>query len=423
MLTVFHTADWHLGQSFFGFDRDYEHQQFLEWLLKTLDQHRPDALIISGDVFDTVNPSALAQRRYYDFLATVSTSLPAMQIVITAGNHDSAARLESPSSLLESLNIRVVGTVSRNENDEIDIHKFLVPIVSPTGITQAIVLAIPFLRPSDVPLLLEAEDPYLDGVKELYRRTTDAAVVMAERIGEQVGGQIPIIAMGHCHVMGGIESRDSERRIVIGGSEAVSPGMFPAEIAYVALGHLHKAQQFRQNRIRYCGSPLPLSFAESGYQHSLCRVCFEGCRVSTVEEIPVPRTIPLLSVPAKGAVPVDGLVDELATLTLENDLPPERYPFLELRILDQGPDPSRRVRIEDAVENLPVRLASIKLETMARSASFDEEMLASGLADLHSINPEEILTNAFREKYQADPDQALLQAFREIVMQQETAEA
>ena len=122
MLTVFHTADWHLGQSFFGFDRDYEHQQFLEWLLKTLDQHRPDALIISGDVFDTVNPSALAQRRYYDFLATVSTSLPAMQIVITAGNHDSAARLESPSSLLESLNIRVVGTVSRNENDEIDIQ-------------------------------------------------------------------------------------------------------------------------------------------------------------------------------------------------------------------------------------------------------------------------------------------------------------
>jgi DNA repair protein SbcD/Mre11 len=69
MLTVFHTADWHLGQSFFGFDRDFEHAAFLEWLLQELQSQQPDALLVAGDVFDSINPSAQSQRRYYNFLA------------------------------------------------------------------------------------------------------------------------------------------------------------------------------------------------------------------------------------------------------------------------------------------------------------------------------------------------------------------
>ena len=76
MLTVFHTADWHLGQSFFGFDRDYEHACFLEWLLAELQSQRPDALIVAGDVFDSINPSAVSQKRYYNFLARAHAALP-----------------------------------------------------------------------------------------------------------------------------------------------------------------------------------------------------------------------------------------------------------------------------------------------------------------------------------------------------------
>ena len=92
MLTVFHTADWHLGQTFHGFDRDYEHQQFLDWLLAELRIRKPNALIVAGDVFDTINPSAAAQRRFYTFLADTHAALPELQIVLTAGNHDAGAR-------------------------------------------------------------------------------------------------------------------------------------------------------------------------------------------------------------------------------------------------------------------------------------------------------------------------------------------
>jgi exonuclease SbcD len=74
MLRILHTADWHLGQSFHGYDRDYEHARFLEWLLQTMAERRPDALLIAGDIFDSVNPPATAQRRVYDFLAQAHAS-------------------------------------------------------------------------------------------------------------------------------------------------------------------------------------------------------------------------------------------------------------------------------------------------------------------------------------------------------------
>ena len=176
MLRLCHTADWHLGQVFHGYDRDHEHACFLAWLLETLTARRPDALLVAGDVFDTVNPSAVAQRRFYDFLARAHAALPSLQIVLIAGNHDAAARLEAPSSLLESLRITVVGTVPRDAAGEPEAGKFLVPLRDAAGKVQAIVLAVPFLRPSDVPVLPDAADPYLDGIRALYRRATDAAL-------------------------------------------------------------------------------------------------------------------------------------------------------------------------------------------------------------------------------------------------------
>lgn len=103
MIRILHTADWHLGQVFHGYDRDYEHARFLDWLLVKIQEIQPDVLLLAGDVFDSINPSAIAQKRFYGFLAQAHTLLPTMQMLITAGNHDSAARLESPSPLFKEL--------------------------------------------------------------------------------------------------------------------------------------------------------------------------------------------------------------------------------------------------------------------------------------------------------------------------------
>ncbi|MFN9971143.1 MAG: exonuclease SbcCD subunit D, partial [Phycisphaerae bacterium] len=223
-----------------GFDRDQEHRKFLDWLLEQLSSHRPDALVIAGDIFDSVNPSSVAQKRYYQFLAESRAALPELQIIVTAGNHDAGSRLEAPSDLLESLKIHVVGTVQRDQAGEIRIDRFLIPVSPKEDRMEAIVMAVPFLRPSDVPVMSDAADPYLDGIRELYRRVTAAAL----EIRSARNPNAALIAMGHCHLHGGEESRQSERQIVIGGSESIGVDVFAPEIAYVALGHLHRAQQF-----------------------------------------------------------------------------------------------------------------------------------------------------------------------------------
>src|SRR5690606_18891605 len=112
-MNILHTADWHLGQLFYEYDRAYEHQQFLDWLVQTLQQEAVDVLLISGDVFDSANPSAATVRQFYTFLNQASKACPGLQIVVTAGNHDSATRLESPKPLLESSHIHIIGVVEK----------------------------------------------------------------------------------------------------------------------------------------------------------------------------------------------------------------------------------------------------------------------------------------------------------------------
>jgi len=417
MLTVFHTADWHLGQSFFGFDRDYEHACFLEWLLAELQSQRPDALIVAGDVFDSINPSAVSQKRYYNFLARAHAALPDLQIVITAGNHDAAARLEAPAGVLDSLNVTVVGTVNRDDNGNIDFQKFLVPLRDDSGKTQALAMAVPFLRPSDVPLIPEAADPYLDGIREFYRQVADAGRAMKL-------AQCPdaaLIAMGHCHLHGGEESKDSERKLVIGGAESIGPDTFASDIAYVALGHLHKAQKFDGGRIRYSGSPIPLSFTEAGYTHRLHKLAFSDGLLHAVADVPVPRTVALMTIPVAGSQLIDDLLPQLEQLTLDASLPPELHPFLEVRVLENGPDPTRRKRIEQALDGKPLRLASIKVESSLKKSPGDDVSPPIDAVDLRTINPEEIMLSAHREKYGTEASESLLKAFREILLQENHA--
>ena len=85
-LKLLHTADWHLGQTFFGYDRDDEQEAFLTWLTQTIGEEAVDVLLIAGDVFDVANPSAAAQRRFYQFLSRLHTHYPHLQVLVIGGN-------------------------------------------------------------------------------------------------------------------------------------------------------------------------------------------------------------------------------------------------------------------------------------------------------------------------------------------------
>ena len=170
-LKLIHTADWHLGQTFFGYDREAEHEAFLGFLTNLLVERQTDVLLIAGDVFDVTNPSAGAQRRFYRFLREANRLNPGLQIVIIAGNHDSAIRLEAPNPLLEELNTSIVGIVGRTDSGEIDLASLVVPLRNRAGEREALCLAVPFLRQGDYPAVPEGEpDSYVAGIGRMYRR-------------------------------------------------------------------------------------------------------------------------------------------------------------------------------------------------------------------------------------------------------------
>lgn len=423
-LRFFHTADWHLGQTFHGYDRDHEHAAFLDWLLTRLVERRPHALLLAGDVFDTVNPSALAQRRFYGFLASAHQALPDLQVVLIAGNHDAAARLEAPSALFDAFNIRVVGVVPRRPDGSFDHDRFVVPLRGDNGAVEALALAVPFLRPADVPVVPDAADPYLEGIRALYQEVTRHAV--AHREANCPGAAL--LALGHCHLAAGRETQDSERRLVVGGAEALRPDTFPAELAYVALGHLHLPQALDGGRIRYSGSPIPLSFSEEPYAHQILEVTVEQGRVGEVTAHRIPRTVPLRRVPARSAAPLAEALPLLNEFASASESPAAVWPYVEINLLDDGPDPTRRRRIEAALENKAARLAAIRLHAPERvdaidSAGSDHAAAAAprDASSLQSLDPVTLVSDHFRQRYGQDASPDILACLREILLAAETS--
>ena len=409
-MRLLHTSDWHLGQTLHNYERTYEHQCFLDWLLDTLVAQDVDALLIAGDIFDTANPSAAAQKQLYRFLQQARARSPLLDIVVIAGNHDSPGRLEAPGPLLEAHGTSVIGHVLRNKDLEIDLERHVVALHDKTGAVKAWCLAIPFLRPGDVPRLAPIEgeetpaDPYLAGIGLLYQQAYALAA------GKCLDGQA-IVAMGHCHMVDGTASLESERRIVIGGTEALPAAIFDPAIAYAALGHLHLAQRVGQKEhLRYSGSPLPLSFAEVGYQHQVLQVDLAD-GAATVTPLMVPRAVELLRVPSQPA-PLDEALAALAALELP-ELPLQQQPFLEVRVLLDAPEPGLRGRIEAAIAGKAVRLA--KIEPTRKNDTAGSAATAMSLDQLAQLQPDDIFRRLYLQKYGDEAPDDQLQAFAELL--------
>jgi exonuclease SbcD len=376
-MKLIHTADWHLGQTFYEYDRKAEHLHFLSELKKRISELSVDALLIAGDIFDTPNPSAESQKMFYRFLRETTAENPQLQIVIIAGNHDSAARLEAPNPLLEEMNITIRGLVKKTPEGTIDYDYLLVPLKK--GEETLWCMTVPYLRQGDYP---EAET-YAEGVGKMYE-------TLYEKIPDKTK---PVVAMGHLQATGSeISDNDRSERAIIGGLECISPDAFSREIAYTALGHLHRAQRVsgREN-IRYSGAPLPMSFAEKNNKQGVTLVEINGKDVK-IERIEMEPPVKLMSIPPE-ARPLPEVLDAIALL-------PEgaiaaASPYLEIKVLITEPEPSLRFHIEEALKNKSVRLARIVAVTQGKTGetkTFDCE-------ELQTIRPMDMAVDIFRRRF------------------------
>ena len=213
-------------------------------------------------------------------------------------------------------------------------------------------------------------------------RSRGSTVIEAARTMRE---DLPLIVTGHLHMSGGAVSELSERRIVIGGEEAVSSDIFPASVAYVALGHLHKPQSISgQTVIRYAGSPFPMSVAEKDYQHSIVVIDLAGTAGIKTNLVRTPRPVAFLRVPTVGAAPLSSVEDELRRIEID-DPGEHRRPFLEIAVRLDGPEPELRQRIEVALEGKPVRLTRIVRQTEGQGDALADTV--EGDTELDELEP------------------------------------
>ena len=405
-MRILHTADWHLGQMFHEYDRTYEHQQFLHWLVATIQDQQIDVLLISGDVFDLSNPSAACVKMFYTFLNQVVKNDPGLQINITAGNHDSASRLESPKPLLESSNIHIIGIIEKDAAGNVDYDKLMIPLKNRSGEIKAWCLAVPFLRMGDYPSITDCDNPYAEGVTAFYKE------IYLKATAKKLDGQ-SIICMGHLHTQQAeLTDMDIAERLIMGGVECIAAAAFHPGIKYVALGHIHKAQRIGGNEhIRYCGSPIPMSFSELNYKHQVIVFDLDEEVVSNLQQVEVPVTIKLLSVPSKHSKLSEVLsaLEQLPAKTVN----PEVAPYLEVRVLLEGPEPGLRHKIETVLADKQVRLATIK--TKYPDAD-NKEKTAELLSEqkLHELKPGEVFSKLYQSKFKSPVPENIQQLFNQV---------
>lgn len=405
-LKFLHTADWHIGQLFHEYDRSHEHQQFLNWLVQILQTKQIDVLLISGDIFDISNPSAQSIRMFYTFLNQATSANPNIQIIITAGNHDSASRLEAPKPLLQSSNVHIIGLVEKDPEGNIDYEKLIIPIRDRAGNTKIHCLAIPFLRMGDYPTIPDCANPYTEGVTALYSE----AFKYAEQ--KKQDGQ-SIIAMGHLHTHHAeITDLDKTERLIMGGVECIPATAFHPDIKYVALGHIHKAQKIGgKEHIRYSGSPLPMSFSELNYKHQV--IIFElDQEISNLESVEIPLFVPLQRVPLSHQ-PLHEVIALLEQLPIK-DSAPETTPYLEVRVLLEGPEPALRHKIETALAGKKVKLAKIDVKYPASTQEAPEFITPE---KLNELQPVDVFGKTYQSRYNSEVPTQILQLFQQVAQE------
>lgn len=421
-MRLLHTSDWHLGHVLHGMSREREHRDFLRWLVQTLEAEQIEVLLVTGDIFDSSTPSATAEGMWFDFLAEARRARPEMAIVAIAGNHDSPSRLAAPAALLRRLDVHVVGQLPRRPRAEgggIDFDRMLIPVAGGRGL----VAAVPFLRPVDLaaaemeeesasdpgsaPAASTEDDSKADAAAAVYREVAAAA---RARLAP---GQAFIVT-GHLYVAGAEPSWLSERRIAIGGQEALPPGLFPEDAGYVALGHLHRAQRVLVPHVRYAGAPIPLATVEAGYRHQVAVVDFAGGALAQLRTLDIPRTVEILRIPRHGAAPLPEVLAELSALPAlgeRGEADPTR-PFLEVVVALTRPEPRLRASVDAALEGKVPRLIRLAAETTGDDQSLGDQRRGQQLAELP---PTEVFERCWQRRYGDAPSPAIRGAFQRLL--------
>lgn len=378
-MKILHTSDWHLGHSLYNHDRTEEQASMLEQMADLVHKEKPDAFLLSGDVFHTDQPSAAVQRMLADALVAIHNAHPAMTIVCTAGNHDSASRHEVFRLPWLSLNVHSIGQLSKDNPER---H-----IISIPG--KGFVVAVPYCYERNIP-------------EGFFQQLLD-------RVQELNALHLPVIMMAHTTMENSdLKGHDFKRSFTTGGIETMSISQAGRGYDYLALGHIHHAQWVKggNHRVRYSGSPLPVSFDEN-YEHSVSIVSIDAQgNELDLHTISIENPHPLVNLPSTGFAQWEKVKELL------KDFPSDIPAYIRLNIKHQDFLPP--TALDEAVkltEGKRCRFCLINLEKVEREEA-DGETLT--IQQFQEESPLEI-ARMFAEQEGKSFDEDLIELFNQAV--------
>lgn len=212
IMKILHTGDWHIGQIIYQYyDREEEHRYFFRQLTDWCRDEQPDAMIVAGDIFDTAQPTVTARRFYTEQMMQIRRACPDMPIVIIAGNHDSAGRIEAEAALWHYADIYAIGTAPAQDMENLPVNwqsKYIVEIPN-----KGYIVAL----------------PYYNGSRKAVIQS------LLDYVADKNTAGLPVVEIGHQWVQGMATWGSEMGNLAEKGLEEFGQGY-----DYLALGHIHK---------------------------------------------------------------------------------------------------------------------------------------------------------------------------------------
>ncbi|WP_413473398.1 exonuclease SbcCD subunit D [Shewanella baltica] len=296
-----HTSDWHIGRQLHNQSLLDDQAFVLEQIIALADEHKVDAVIVAGDIYDRSIPPANAVALLDDVLNRLVQDL-GLQVIMIAGNHDGHERLGFAAKQMAASGLHIIGPLSAD----------IQPITLSSTSGDVVFYPLPYTEPATVRQVFECE-------ASSHEMAMD---VLLEKVRQHDSQGLPKVVISHCFLDGGSES-ESERPLSIGGADKISPKLF-TEFDYVALGHLHGPQYKGAEHVRYSGSILKYSFSEQ-HQH----------KSVTLVELGTQTPIDIRLLPLTSMRDVRILEGELDTLLAQGKTDAKREDYLMVRLLDK----------------------------------------------------------------------------------------
>jgi exonuclease SbcD len=374
MFKFIHSSDWHLGQNFYGYDRSEEQRDFLRQLAAIVGEEQPDALLVSGDNYHTAAPSSTAVNTYVDGLLAIHQACPTMAIIVIAGNHDSASRLDSDKRLWKLAGVRVLGGIARNGEGLADLDRHIIKVGD-----KGFVAAVPFAYPSSFPKVT-AENT---DTAERQRNYFEALLQRVDQMNEH---RLPVALMAHLAVNNS-DFTGHDRNMTM---ECVEMDALGSGYDYAALGHIHRPQQV-SHRAYYCGTPIPVSFDEQ-CEHSVNIVEIgQHDDLPDVRKATIKNLKPLHTIPAKMPVKLE------EALTLVEDSKQVEGAYIRLNVLvDQYLPNGAQEQAATIVSGKQGRFCEIKKTSLAVASGPRPQMT---LEQFNLMQPIEVANQFFLDEF------------------------